>query len=429
MKLFTSLDNTKRNVLSLVSSLFFFSVLVLQSGNVYAGQNFTAGNLAVFQALASANNTSGTILELSPSAVNQSTAVNSYSIAPTTLRFSGSATSTGYMANSNDGSLLCFTGAYNSTDGTSNANAILSRGVGSLNNSYTFNISATYTGTSGNQTRCATTVDNTNFYIGDQVGLFTNGASVASPSGNFRSVKSFGGTVYAFTASATAPPVGIISATTGGTYTALAGLANGTSNCQDFYLISSGSNGVAYDILYVLSATSATAGTIAKYSLVSGSWTTNGTYTTGFGGFGLCASYNSGSANLYVTSGTGATTANNVIKLVDASGYNSSINITTANNITLFTAATGTILKGIAFAPNANGPSALSITKNNLLSITKENDNLIFSATAGESVEVYNSVGQKLVQKPAVEGQNSIPVSAKGVVLVKVGNRLAKVML
>ncbi len=159
------------------------------------------------------------------------------------------------------------------------------------------------------------------------------------------------GTVYVFQASASLPTVSTITAPTGGTVTGLPGLANGTTSAQDFYLISSGSNGSTYDVLYVLSASSATAGTIAKYSLVSGSWTANGSYSTAFGGFGLCAARSGGGAALYVTTGTGATAANSVIQLADVAGYNSTINITTANNVTLYTGASGITIKGIAFAP------------------------------------------------------------------------------
>ena len=62
------------------------------------------------------------------------------------------------------------------------------------------------------------------------------------------------------------------------------------SSAQDFYLISSGTNGATYDVLYVVSATSNTVGTITKYSLSGGSWVANGTaFSTGFGGFGLVA--------------------------------------------------------------------------------------------------------------------------------------------
>jgi hypothetical protein len=55
--------------------------------------------------------------------------------------------------------------------------------------------------------------------------------------------------------------------------------------------------------------------------------------------------------------------------------------------------------------------------------------NVVLSAVAGETVEIYNVVGQRLVHKLTNEGVNTIPVSAQGVVLVKVGNRFAKVIL
>jgi len=61
--------------------------------------------------------------------------------------------------------------------------------------------------------------------------------------------------------------------------------------------------------------------------------------------------------------------------------------------------------------------------------IYTSNGKVVFSANAGETIEIYNTVGQKLVQSIAVEGENTIPVSAMGVVLVKVGNRFAKVIL
>lgn len=57
-------------------------------------------------------------------------------------------------------------------------------------------------------------------------------------------------------------------------------------------------------------------------------------------------------------------------------------------------------------------------------------ENIIkFESSANETVSIYNTVGQKLVQKLALNGLNTIPVSARGVVLVKVGNRFAKVIL
>ena len=61
--------------------------------------------------------------------------------------------------------------------------------------------------------------------------------------------------------------------------------------------------------------------------------------------------------------------------------------------------------------------------------ISTSNGNILFSGTSGESVEVYSVSGQKLVHTTAVEGLNKIPVSVKGVVLVKVADRISKVIL
>ncbi len=328
---------------------------------------FVPGDLAVVVAAASASNTTASVVELNTSSAGQ-TPVQTISIdgsSSNAIRVSGSATSTLYASHSNDRSLFTFTGANvdpsQGTNGTANANTLNPRAVVTINAAGTVTIPATtYTGTSGNQTRSASTLDNSTWFIGDQGGFYTNGASTASPTGNVRSVKAFGGTMYAFTASASSAPVGVISAATGGTFTGLPGLANGTTAAQDFYLVSSTTNGSAYDELYVLSATSNTAGTIAKFSFIDSNadsvldtWTANGTYTTTFGGFGLAAALDGSGADLYVTSGQGALTANSLIKLFDQSGYNAAINITTANNVTLYTTGTGTILKGVDFAPVA----------------------------------------------------------------------------
>jgi Carboxypeptidase regulatory-like domain/Abnormal spindle-like microcephaly-assoc'd, ASPM-SPD-2-Hydin/Protein of unknown function (DUF3616) len=331
---------------------------------------FTNGNLAVLQAAASVSNTTASIVELNPTTpgVNPVQTIAISGTGANALRISGSATSTAYLATTNDGTLLTFNGA-NSTDTTTNVNALNPRGVGSLNSSGTFVLQTTYTGTSGNQTRGSTSLNNANWFIADQGGIYTNGSTSASPSGNFRAAKSFGGTVYIGQASGTVTTtqVATVSAPTGGTVTGLPGLSNNAS-LQDFYLISSGDNGAAFDVLYTISATSNTAGTIAKFSLVGGNWTANGTYTTTFGGFGLAAADNGNGAFLCASTGLGALTANSVIRLADNAGYNAAINITTANNLSLYTAPAGNIIKGVAFAPRpaaVNAPE-INVTGNNI---------------------------------------------------------------
>lgn len=313
---------------------------------------FAPGDLALVVAAASANNTTCSVVEINTTSSAQS-AIQTIAIPSTganSIRISGSATSTAYAADSNDGSLFCFTGA-NSTDTSANVNTLLTRAVVTLDASGNINLPTTYSGATGNQTRCASTINNSTWFIGDQKGLYSNGTTTASPVGNFRGVKAFGSTVYVLTAVTSSAPIGTLAAATGSTFAALPGLVNGSGNEQDFYLVSSGSSGSTYDVLYVLSATTGTAGTIAKYSLVSGSWTANGTYTTSFGGFGLCATKSGSGAVLYISTGTGAATANSVIKITDTAGYNTTIAVTSANNVTLYTTGTGTIVKGLAFAP------------------------------------------------------------------------------
>lgn len=319
---------------------------------------FQKDSVALLQATASANNTNAAIVEVSPTSTTPSTPLQSISINGTTLpnalRFSGSATSTGYLSSSADRSLLTFTGHNSITTGV-NANTLATRGVGVINGTGEFSLAATYTGTSGNQTRSATSLNNSTWFIADQGGIYTNGSTAANPAANVRGIKTFGSTVYVAQASATAIAVSTVSSPSGGTITGLPGLTNKT-DVQDFYLISSGNTPGIFDVLYLLRASSNTAGTIEKYSLVSGTWTANGSYTTTFGGFGLAAKKSDTGAVLYVSTGQGALAANSLLKITDTAGYNAVISITTANNVTLYTAPTGNIIKGVEFAPYAPFP-------------------------------------------------------------------------
>ncbi len=323
-----------------------------------AQANFGLGNLAILQADSnSASNTSASVLELLTSGAAQ-TPVNTYAISG--MRFAGSSTSSCYLSRSTDGSILSFTGAVTSDTATA-VTSLTGRGVGGFTNDGTFAVQTTYTGTSGQQTRGATSLNNTNWYVTEGSGLFTNGSTTPSPSGNFRNTRAFGTTVYGSAASATSSNVGTFSAISGGSYSALPGLPTGTATFQDFYLVQSGSNGSAYDVLYMLFANSGTVGSIAKYSLVGSTWTANGTYSTSFGGFGLAAMANgAGGASLFASAGTGATAANSLVKLTDTAGYNSTISITTSNNVTLYTAPTGKSIKGLDFAPVPE-PASLAV--------------------------------------------------------------------
>jgi len=98
------------------------------------------------------------------------------------------------------------------------------------------------------------------------------------------------------------------------------------------------------------------------------------------------------------------------------------------NTATLTMSSTGAVavirtLNGVAsIATELNSPKTLLI-------LSVENGNVLFNATAGETVGVFNSIGQKLFQKIAVDGLNSIPLTDHGILLVKVGSRVGKVIL
>lgn len=84
-------------------------------------------------------------------------------------------------------------------------------------------------------------------------------------------------------------------------------------------------------------------------------------------------------------------------------------------------------------APNpANSSHVISgifSTEVEKLSVTAVNGKINFSATAGEKVEIYNTLGQRLHQSVASEGINEIALSETGVIIVKVNDRVAKVIM
>ena len=311
-------------------------------------------------------NTTITLVEVSTTGASQP--VQSISLPGTTtpnaLRINGSGGTSGYLSTTNDGSLLSVTAAnaQNSTDlGQAAAASITTRSVVTLNSDGVYALpTAGYTGTSGNQTRTSTSLDNTNWIIGDNGGIYlanaeTTPSTAAATGTNVLGVSSFGGTVYALSAS------GIFSVNTStGAATALSGIT-GLTKLTGFYLVKSGNNGSTYDVLYIVGNSSATVGTIYKYYWSGSTWTAKSTYTTNFGGLGIAAKSNSSgaTATLYVTSGNGATVANKVVQLTDTASYNSNLSITTANNTTLYTFTGNNLGKGIAFTPT--GPSISTV--------------------------------------------------------------------
>ncbi len=337
---------------------------------------FTAGDIAVLQLAAASSNTTGAILQLSPSTAGQSTPTP-LSLAATGLRFSDAGTSS-FLSDTNDGTYLAVS-AYNTGVTAGNLDTIATRGVGTVSATEVVAQATTYTvssadATAGNKARSATSTDDSNWYITDGGGLYTNNdGNPTFPTGpslttNTLDARSFGGFVYI---SSTATGAGTAAVYTAASPTAtslvpLLGLP-ADSKIQDFYLIQSGHDGSTYDVLYTLDQNSSNA-TINKFSLVNGSWVSNGSTGNGTpytlaanGGAMIAANDGSGGAYVYVTTSSG-TADNSLVRLTDTAGWDTAINISTPSNVTLYTATGTTFLKGLDFAPEPATATTTTIT-------------------------------------------------------------------
>lgn len=343
---------------------------------------FTPGYLVVEQLdQGSANNSTFSILELNPG-VSNSVPVKIFPVPATYtngLRQSSSA-STGDLADSDDGTLLCFSAALCSDSTVGDVTTLNNRGAGTFNFTGTYNLAATYGGYGdlSDQARSAVTIDDTTFFMGDKGGIYTNGentntayipyVSSSSSSANVRSLKSFGGTIYVMQQEGgTDPssPVMNLLPLPGSTATYLVSLVGPLpdGNVLDFYALRSGNNGGDYDTIYYIDETNGAAGSLWKWFYTGTSnldeqevWNNaGGTMTSNWllptnAGDGLCAVTNiNGGVDLYYTTGSGSATGNSVVHAYDSAAWNLPINITSSSVI--YTAPAGVALKGIAFAP------------------------------------------------------------------------------
>jgi hypothetical protein len=94
------------------------------------------------------------------------------------------------------------------------------------------------------------------------------------------------------------------------------------------------------------------------------------------------------------------------------------------------------IAKYGSYSSAVSNEITVSTTKDTGIERTETNLNIFattgkihFNAIAGEKIEIYNAVGQRIVNTISTEGLNSLSIDAKGVLLVKVGERIGKVIL
>ena len=337
---------------------------------------FTPGNLAVVQIDTLGNNTTFSVLELKPSAAGQTAAVNIVPISatgPNALRLSSSG-STGRLALSDDGTLLGFAAFADDSAATPDETLNLNRAAASLNYSNELTIGMYYTSISlgGSQARAACILsDDLTWIVDDKGGLyegaFADGTNAAPNLNAFNNVvvKTFAGVPYVETQKAvnglSLPVVYTLGLDPGTGLYDVTSANNLTTdpNASDFYLVST-NGGATYDILYINDQNSATSGVIKKYSLESGNWIANGTFTNKTGVDGLFATTNgAGGVYLFATTGSGGTAGNSLVRLTDASAWGQAMNVTSSNVI--YTASANTSIKGLTFVPQQATNSAQPI--------------------------------------------------------------------
>jgi len=342
---------------------------------------FTPGNLAVLQFDKSANNTTFSIIEIQPSSAGQTKPVNIVPISATgsnALRMANSG-SCGRVSLSDDGTLLCFAAFQDGSSATADETFNLNRAAAGLNYDHVLSIGLSYTSTSlgGSQARsCIFLGDNTSapgdWIVNDKGGLYEGSGMNVFTEPNLNPynnvvVRTFGGIPYVLTQKVTGPSIPGFYSLGFDPDTGLYDVTPFTpgvpidGNAADFYMIST-NGGTTYDVLYILTSLS-TNGIIKKYSLVSGSWTANGSITNQIGGSGsdsLFATTNgNGGVYLYMTTAPTSSGNNSVVRLTDAAGWNQNLGIISSDVI--YTASGGAFLNGLTFVPQQTANTAALI--------------------------------------------------------------------
>jgi len=279
------------------------------------------------------------------------------------LLLSGTATSEGALSRSSDGSALVLTGYDANLGGPSLSGttaASVNRVIGLIQANGTVDTETGLTDfASGNNPRSATTNNGTDFWMTGGAGgirYAMHGATTSNDLSsatlaNLRVLQIFDNQLYFSTASGTTYRVGTCGTglPTSGlqTLAQLTGIPATTGSPYGYFMADlDGFPGI--DVIYVADDG---ANALRKYSLVAGTWTLNGTIGVDADDYrGITGSVSGNTVTLFCTikGGSSATGGGQIITLSDASGYNGAFSGTPT---VIFTAATNTSIRGIAFAP------------------------------------------------------------------------------
>ena len=335
--------------------------------------SFTPGNLVVYRvgdgaAALNSNATAVFLDEYTPAGVLVQSIALPTTVSGANKRLVGSGTSTseGLLTRSADGQYLVLAGydaALGTASITTSTSATVNRVIGRVDALGNVDTSTALTDAiSGGNPRGAASTNGTDLWISGSAGgairYATLGAtastSLTTAPTNIRATNIFNGQLYISAQSSTfrLATVGTgTPTTTGQTTTNLPGYTTSTTSPYGFFFADLDAGVAGVDTVYVADDNAAGGGTggIQKYSLVGGSWTSNGLIANTTGLRGLTGVVSGTSVMLYITNPSGLFT------LTDTSGYNATISGSLSS---ITTAGANKAFRGVALAPVAAGPTA-----------------------------------------------------------------------
>jgi VCBS repeat protein/endonuclease/exonuclease/phosphatase family protein/Calx-beta domain-containing protein len=280
---------------------------------------------------------------------------------------SGTATSEGLMTRSADGRYLILTG-YGATPPVSGlagtTAAAVPRVVGRID--WNGNVD-TSTGlndyASGNNPRGAASDNGVNVWVTGGAGGIryaligpdtTASTQLSTTVTNLRGVSIFDGQLYISTSSGSAVRIGAVGTglptASGQTITNLPGISPSSGSPYGFFFADLNAGVPGVDTLYVASDD---AGAVTKYSLIGGTWTSNGVVGVSADAYrGLTGIVSGGVVTLYATrkGGSAAAGGGELVSIADSSGHGGTFS---ASATVLATAAANTAFRGVALAPES----------------------------------------------------------------------------
>lgn len=190
----------------------------------------------------------------------------------------------------------------------------------------------------------------------------------------------------------------------------------------------------------VMYVTNANGSSIKKFSLVNGTWESNGDYTLStvqnVTPRSIQAKAVNGTARLYVvcSNATAATAAGGVGALYevrDAGTYNEDFTVTETPVKQLDWAGTNKVMKSLVWAPSQQTSTSVNQTTAEMFYTYVENNGLCVKSSKEETLTVFNTLGTIVFSGAVLSGETTqISGLTKGqIYFVKVGNQVKKVIL